>query len=98
MAEWYPLAAPKWHPSPPPLTLTDPERVTLAEIGKRVGRKALREIVCVAKPDTILAWYRKLIAQKFDGSGHRQYPGRPRLDEKLVACRSVTFTTGVTSL
>jgi hypothetical protein len=48
--------------------LSDPERVTLAEIGKRVGRKALREIARVAKPDTILAWYRKLIAQKFDGS------------------------------
>jgi homeodomain-containing protein len=45
----------------------------------------LREIACVAKPDTILFWYRKLIAQKFDGSGHRQYPGRPRIDEKLEA-------------
>jgi hypothetical protein len=27
----------------------------------------LREIACAAKPDTILAWYRKLIAQKFVG-------------------------------
>jgi hypothetical protein len=48
--------------------LGDPERATLAEIGKRLGRKALREVACVAKPDTILAWYRRLIAQKFDGS------------------------------
>jgi hypothetical protein len=39
----------------------------------------------VAKPDTILAWYWKLIAQKFDGSKHRQYPGRPRIDAKLEA-------------
>ena len=70
---------------PARLRLSDPERVTLAEIGKRVGRKALREIACVAKPNTILAWYRKLIAQKFDGSAHRQYPGRPRIDEKLEA-------------
>ena len=70
---------------PARLRLTGPERITLAEIGKRVGRKALREIACVAKPDTILAWYRKLIAQKFDGSKHRQYPGRPRIDEKLEA-------------
>src|ERR1700680_4186250 len=70
---------------PKRLRLSDPERVTLAEIGKRVGRKALREIACVANPDTILFWYRKLIAQKFDGSKHRQYPGRPRLDEKLEA-------------
>ena len=30
------------------LLLTDPERAILAEIGNRVGRKALREIACVA--------------------------------------------------
>ena len=47
------------------LRLGDPERATVAEIGKRLGRKALREVACVAKPDTILAWYRRLIAQKF---------------------------------
>src|SRR5277367_506946 len=70
---------------PSQLRLCNPERATLAEIGKRLGRKALREIACVAKPDTILAWYRKLIAQKFDGSKHRQYPGRPRIDAKLEA-------------
>jgi hypothetical protein len=33
----------------------------------------------VAKPDTILAWYRRLIAKKFDSSKHRSYPGRPRV-------------------
>ena len=67
------------------LRLSDPERITLAEIGKRVGRKALREIASVAKPDTILAWYRKLIAQKFDGSKNRAYPGRPRIAKELEA-------------
>ena len=40
------------------LRLTDPERSTLAEIAKRVGRKALKDIAQVAKPDTLLAWYR----------------------------------------
>ena len=44
--------------------LSDPERAALAEIGKRLGRKALREVARVAQPDTILAWYRKLIARK----------------------------------
>ena len=62
---------------PSRLRLSDPERVTLAEIGKRLGRKALRDVASVAKPDTILAWHRRSIAQKFDGSKHRQYPGRP---------------------
>src|SRR3974390_1495863 len=70
---------------PARLRLSDPERVTLAEIGKRVGRRALREIACVAKPDTILAWYRKLIAQKFDGSKHRLYPGRPPICSEVEA-------------
>ena len=36
--------------------------------GKRLGRKALSQVAYVAKPDTILAWYRNLIAQKFDGA------------------------------
>ena len=53
---------------PKRLRLTDPQRSTLAEIGKRLGRKALEHVACVAKPDTILGWYRRLIAQKFDGS------------------------------
>src|SRR5450432_4568567 len=63
---------------PSRLRLSNPERATLAEIAKRLGRKALREVACVAKPDTILAWYRRLVAEKFDGSKHRQYPFAPR--------------------
>jgi len=69
---------------PARLRLTDPERSTLAEIGKRVGRKALRRVARVARPDTILAWYRRLIAQKFDGSRHRSYPGRPRVGREVT--------------
>src|SRR6516225_7866170 len=70
---------------PSRLRLSDPQRSTLAEIGKRLGRKALAQVACIAKPDTILGWYRKLIAQKFDGSKHRSYPGRPPVEAKLEA-------------
>src|SRR5262249_24503417 len=42
-------------------------------------------IARVAKPDTILGWYRRLVAQKFDGSRHRAYPGRPRVCWELEA-------------
>src|SRR2546429_6879486 len=69
------------------LRLSDGERATLAGIATRLGRKALQEIACIAKPDAILAWYRKLVAQKFDGSKKRGLAGRPRLDaaiEELV--------------
>jgi hypothetical protein len=70
---------------PARLRLSDPERSTLAKIGKRLGRKALAHVACAAKPDTILAWYRKLIAKKFYGSKHRRYPGRPPIEAKLEA-------------
>src|SRR5947207_3894500 len=33
---------------PARLRLSDPERYTLAEIGKRLGRKALEKVACVA--------------------------------------------------
>src|SRR5215469_1651783 len=68
---------------PARLRLSDAERSTLAEIAKRIGRKALQEIARVAKPDTLLAWYRQLVAHKFDGSGHRRYPGRPRISPEV---------------
>src|SRR5438477_10699962 len=61
------------------LKLSDAERATLGEIGHRLGRKALADVASVAKPDTILAWYRKLVAGKFDGSKGRRGPGRPRV-------------------
>jgi putative transposase len=63
--------------------LRDTERWTLAEIGKKLSRQALEEVASIVKPDTILAWHRKLVAQKFDGSTHRQSLGRPRIDPEL---------------
>jgi len=70
---------------PARVRLSDPERSTLAEIGKRLGRAALQQVACVAKPDTILAWYRRLIARKFDGSKLRSSPGRPHIALELEA-------------
>ena len=61
------------------LKLSDAERATLGEIGHRLGRKVLGEVANMARPDTILAWYRKLVARKFDGPKARQGPGRPRI-------------------
>jgi hypothetical protein len=58
--------------------LTDGERKISAEIGKRLGKNALDEVANIVKPETILAWHRRLIARKFDGSKNRVYPGRPQ--------------------
>src|SRR6266487_2821034 len=65
--------------------VTDSERKELAEIGAKLGKKALEEIATIVKPDTILAWNRKLVAKKFDGSAQRKAPGRPRIDAELEA-------------
>jgi len=64
------------------LLLSDAERATLAQIGHWLGRKGLEEVAATAKPDTILGWYRKLIANKFDGSKTRRSHGRPKMDEE----------------
>jgi putative transposase len=45
--------------------------------------KVLGEVANVARPETILAWYRKLVARKFDGSKARRSPGRPRIKEEV---------------
>ena len=63
--------------------LSDAERGVLGETGHRLGRKALSEVASVARPDTILAWYRKLVARKFDGSKARRSPGRPRIKREV---------------
>src|SRR5467141_4624129 len=65
------------------LKLSDAERATLGEIGHRLGRKVLGEVANVARPDTILAWYRKLVARKFDGSKARRSPGRPQIKREI---------------
>ena len=65
------------------LRLSDAERATLGEIGRRLGRKVLGEVANVAQPATIMAWYRRLVARKFDGSKERRTPGRPRVDRDL---------------
>ena len=76
---------------PSRLRLSDPQRATLAEIRKRLGRKALQEVARVAKPDAIRAWYRRLVAEKFDGSQHRQYPGRPRIRPEIEVLQAPHF-------
>jgi putative transposase len=65
------------------LKLSDAERKMRGEIGHRLGRKALADIATVARPDTILGWYRKLVARKFDGSKARRGPGRPRIRREV---------------
>jgi transposase InsO family protein len=58
------------------LRFSDGDRRRLAVLGKKLGRRALGQVATVATPDTILRWYRELIAKKYDGRANRG-PGRP---------------------
>jgi hypothetical protein len=58
------------------LRFTDDQRVRLAAKAKLLRRRVLREIGAIVSPDTLLAWHRHLIAQKYDGQ-QRRGPGRP---------------------
>ncbi len=65
------------------LLLSDSEKTTLAEIAHRLGRKALTDVAAAARLDTLLRWYRELIAKKFDGSRFRRSAGRLCVDEEI---------------
>src|SRR6266545_3144755 len=64
------------------LRLNDDQRRRLAARAKGLGRKMLSEIATIVTPETLLAWHRKLIAQKYDGSGNRQ-SGRPQTAREI---------------
>ena len=66
------------------LHLTDDQRRRLAVKGKVLGRRRLASIASVVTPDTILRWYRQLVAKKYDGSKARR-PGRPSTKPDLAA-------------
>lgn len=59
------------------MRFTDDQRRRLAARAKELGRRLLAEVATIVTPETLLAWHRKLIAKKDDGSANR-IPGRPR--------------------
>jgi hypothetical protein len=66
------------------LRFTDAERCRLARKAQSLGRKVLNELETLVTPDTLLRWYRELVARKWDYS-HRRGPGRPGTKKTIVA-------------
>jgi putative transposase len=64
------------------LRLNDDQRRRLAAKAKRLRGTILEEIATIVMPDTLMAWHRRLIAQKYDGSAKRQ-SGRPRKADEV---------------
>src|SRR2546423_6492996 len=60
----------------------DDQRRRLTAKAKGLGRRILAEVATIVTPETLLAWHRKLIAQKYDGSEKRG-PGRPRAADEI---------------
>ena len=65
------------------LHLTETERRRLATLAYPLGRQRLKEVATLVTPETLLRWYHRLMAQKFDGSWHRRPLGRPRVTEEI---------------
>ena len=64
------------------MRLNDDQRRRLAAKAKRLRGTILEEIATIVTPDTLMAWHRRLIAKKYDGSAKRQ-PGRPRKADEV---------------
>ena len=83
------------------IRFTDTERRALGRKGRAIGRRALRELGCIVTPDTILRWYRQLVARKYDGSARRR-PGRPRIladiEQLIVRMASENGSWGYTRI
>jgi transposase InsO family protein len=77
------------------LLLTDDQRRRLAVKGKVLGRHRLADIAGIVTPDTILRWYRRLVARKYDGSRTRR-PGRPSTKPDIAALVVRTATENPT--
>jgi putative transposase len=60
------------------LRFTDAQRFRLARVAHPIGHRRLREIGTIVTPDTLIRWYRELVARKYD-AGKKRRPGRPRI-------------------
>ena len=61
------------------LRFNDDQRRRLAVRAKKLSWRMLHEVRTIVTPATLLAWHRRLIAEKYDGS-KRRGPGRPTSD------------------
>jgi transposase InsO family protein len=66
------------------MRFTDSQRCRLAAKAKKLRRRILEQVATIVTPATLLAWHRKLIATKYDGSSYRA-PGRPQTAMEITA-------------
>src|SRR5713101_423571 len=64
------------------LRFNDGQRRRLAVRAKKLGWRLLHDLTTIVTPGTLLAWHRRLIARKYDGSKQRG-SGRPRTRDEI---------------
>jgi len=78
------------------ISFTDEERRTLVDTALAMGKDLMKDIVTIVKPETILAWQRRLERQKWDYSDRRKRnPGRPRIPANIeeIVCKMARENT-----
>ena len=66
------------------ILLTNNQRMRIAAKAKRLSRKILEDCTVLFTVDTIMGWYNKLIAEKYDGSCNRGKVGIPQLSREII--------------
>jgi len=66
------------------IILTNSQRMRVAAKAKKLSRKMLEQCTELFTPDTMMRWYHKLIAEKYNGSGNRGKVGRPQITAEIV--------------
>ena len=64
------------------ILLTNHQRIRVAAKAMRLSRKMLEQCTVLFMPDTVMRWYNKLIAEKYDGSSNRGKIGRPAMTDE----------------
>jgi len=66
------------------ILLSNSQRMRVAAKAKKLSRKMLEQCTVLFTPDTVLGWFRKLIAEKYNGSQNRGKVGRPQISQEIV--------------
>jgi len=66
------------------ILLSNHQRMRLAAKAKQLTRELLEQTTVLFTPETILSWYRRLMAQKYDGSKNGKNPGRPKISQEII--------------
>ena len=70
------------------LLFNDEERLSLAEHGKPLIKAGFKDYINIVKPDTLMKWYRRLVAKKYDSSKiNKTHVGRPEI--KPYICKII---------